>query len=40
MLKDTILLTRFPKMNDSSDASEIPRDVNKNFISQERRHFS
>lgn len=32
MLKDTILLTRLPKVNDSSDANEIPRDVDKNFI--------
>lgn len=40
MLKDTVLLTRPPKVDDSSDANDIPRNVDKNFISQERRHLS
>lgn len=35
MLKETALLTRPPNADDSSDAADIPRDVDKNFMSQE-----
>lgn len=39
MLKDTVLLTRPSNVDDSSDATNIPRDVDKNFMSHETPFF-